>query len=89
MSTSILASKNRVSLPGNVVEAARLRLNDEIFWTVERDGELRGRKLARLNERRGKVVVDRQTGLAYWQGGAIADTEAEDAALNANLSRHD
>lgn len=89
MHTSILTSKNRVSLPGEVVEAARLRLNDEIFWTVERDGELRGRKLAVSRERPGKVVTDRKTGLAYWQGGEITDTEAEAAALNANLCRHD
>ena len=38
--------------------------------------------------RPGRMVTDRQTLMIYWQGD-ITDTEAEEAALNANLSRHD
>ena len=88
MNTSVLTSKNRISLPNEVVAAARLRLNDEIFWTVDRLGELHGRKLEKAGARPGRIVSDRQTGLVFWRGD-ITDTEAEEAALNANLSRHD
>ena len=88
VNTSIITSKNRISLPGDIVEAARLRLNDEIFWTVDRQGELHGRKLEKAPVRPGRIINDPQTGFDYWQG-EITDAEAEDAALKANLSRHD
>ena len=88
MNTSVLTSKNRISLPNEVVAAARLRLNDEIFWTVDRQGELHGRKLERAVPRPGRIVNDLQTGMIYWRGD-ITDAEAEEAALNANLPRHD
>ncbi len=88
MNTSILTSKNRISLPGEIVQAARLRLNDEIFWSVDQSGELRGRKLSANSEAAGKVARDRKTGLLFW-AGTISDETAEEAALNANLSRHE
>ena len=88
MNTSILTSKNRISLPNEIVAAARLRLNDEIFWTVDRQGELHGRKLQKAPERVGRIVSDRETGLIFWRGN-ITDAEAEDAALSAPPSRHD
>lgn len=88
MNTSILTSKNRISLPQEIVEAARLRLNDEIFWSVDQAGELHGRKLLPRSVRTGRLVTDRRTGLMFWQGN-ISDDEAEAAALNANVSRHD
>jgi hypothetical protein len=88
MNTSILSTKNRVSLPGEIVKAARLRLNDEIFWTVDKAGELHGRKLAGAHLPAGRIAIDRQTGLHFWQG-EISDDQAAEAALTANLSRHD
>jgi len=88
MNTSVLTSKNRISLPNEVVAAARLRLNDEIFWTVDREGELHGRKLEKPFSRPGRIVSDRQTGLIFWRGD-VTDAEAENAALSANLYRHD
>ena len=88
MNTSILTSKNRISLPNEIVAAAQLRLNDEIFWTVDRQGELHGRKLQKAPERMGRIVSDRETGLIFWRGN-ITDAEAEDAALSAPPSRHD
>jgi hypothetical protein len=86
--TSVLTTKNRISLPNEVVAAARRRLNDEIFWTVDRSGELHGRKLEKAFSRPGRMVSDRQTGLVFWRGD-VTDAEAEEAALQANLSRHD
>jgi len=88
MNTSILTSKNRISLPNEIVSAARLRLNDEIFWTVDRLGELHGRKLEKATERVGRIESDRETGLIFWRGD-ISDAEAEAAALIAPSTRHD
>ena len=88
MNTSILTSKNRISLPAEIVEAAQLELNDEIFWSVDKQGELHGRKLSSHFVRLGRMVTDRRTGLVFWKGN-ITDEEAETAALNANVSRHD
>jgi uncharacterized protein related to proFAR isomerase len=88
MKTSILTSKNRISLPTEIVKAARLRVKDEIFWSVDKEGELHGRKLDSRLVRLGRLVTDRQTGLLFWQGD-ITDCEAEMAALSANPSRHD
>jgi hypothetical protein len=88
MNTSVITSKNRISLPGEIVAAARLRISDEIFWTVDCQGELHGRKLEKAGPRQGLIVSDGQTGLIFWRGD-ITDAEAELAALNANLSRHD
>jgi hypothetical protein len=81
MNPSVLTSKNRISLPGEIVTAARLRLNYEIFWTVDRPGEFHGRKLEKAFSRPGRIVSDRQTGLVFWRGD-ITDLEAEEAALN-------
>jgi len=88
VNTSILTSKNRISLPNEIVAAARLQLNDEIFWTVDRQGELHGRKLQKAPERVGRIVSDRETGLFFWSGD-ITDAEAEEAALTAPPTRHD
>src|ERR1019366_5015981 len=88
VSTSILTTKNRISLPADVVEAARLKLNDEIAWTVDQAGQIRGRKLSSAREAAGKLVRDAKTGRLYWDGNITAE-EAEWAALNANLPRDD
>ena len=88
MNTSILTSKNRISLPAEIVEAARLRLHDEIFWSVDKEGELHGRKLDSQFARAGRLAMDQHTGLLFWQGD-ISDSDAETAALSANISRHD
>ncbi len=88
MNTSVLTSKNRISLPNDVVAAARLQLNDEIYWTVDRQGELHGRKLTPTGTRAGRIESDPNNGMMFWRG-AITDAEAETAALNANMSRHD
>lgn len=88
MNTSVLSSKNRISLPAEVVAAAHLRLNDEIYWSVDKMGELHGRKLEAQSQRPGRIVPDPESGLLYWLGD-ISDEEAETAALSANLTRHD
>ena len=88
VSTSILTSKNRISLPANVVAAAGLRPNDEIAWTVDQAGQIRGRKLSPAPPAAGKLVRDARTGRLYWAGN-FTDEELEWAALNANLPRDD
>lgn len=88
MSVSKLSSKNRISLPADVVQAAQLRLKDEIAWTVDKTGQILGRKLSTAADAVGKLVRDARSGRLYWSGN-ITDEAAEDAALNANLSRHD
>lgn len=88
MNTSVLTSKNRISLPNEIVEAANLHLHDEIFWTVDGPGELRGRKLEKAALRPGRIATDPKSGLLFWDSN-ISDAEAEEAALNANVSRHD
>ena len=88
MKTSILTSKNRISLPGEIVRAARLRFNDEISWSVDPSGELHGRKLSTQPVAAGKLMTDRKTGLLFW-AGIITDVATEEAALKANDSRHE
>ncbi len=68
MSTSILTTKNRISLPADIVKAARLRVNDEIAWSVAKAGEIVGRKLTHPKAAEGKLVRDAKTGLLYWAG---------------------
>lgn len=88
MSTSILTTKNRISLPADIVEAARLKLHDEIAWTVDQTGQIHGCKLSPAPTAAGKLVRDARTGRLYWAGNITAE-EAEWAALNANLPRDD
>jgi hypothetical protein len=61
MPVSTLVSKNRISLPNEIVEAARLRVNDEIHWTVDAAGEIRGRKLEKV-----QPPISRAELLAYY-----------------------
>lgn len=62
-----------------------MRLNDEIFWSVDKQGELHGRKLTSQFARPGRIVTDRRTGLVFWQGD-ITDEEAEAAALEIGVA---
>jgi hypothetical protein len=77
---------SRVTLPGEIVEAAGLvPQQDLVDWRFE-SGEIRGRKLAPAAHRPGRIATDRQSGLLYWEGDVTAG-EAEDAALSANFDR--
>jgi hypothetical protein len=77
----------RFTLPAEVCEPARITVGDQIDWRFEAD-EIRGRKLARVDGRRGsaKLVKDPKTGLVYFDV-PVSDEEMEAAALNANLDR--
>jgi len=86
MSVSTLSSKNRICLPADIVQAARLRMNDEIAWTVDPTGQILGRKLTPAQAPSGKLVQDSKTGFFFWSASITGDA-AEDAALNANLLR--
>ncbi len=44
MSATILREKRQTTLPAEIVQAAGLRVSDQIDWRFE-DGEIRGRKL--------------------------------------------
>ena len=44
MSATIVREKRQTTLPADVVEAAGLKVNDQVDWRFE-DGEIRGRKL--------------------------------------------
>ena len=44
MNRSLLRPKNRLTLPGEIAEAAKLSPGDTLEWHVEQ-GEIRGRKL--------------------------------------------
>ena len=44
MSATIVREKRQTTLPADVVEAAGIRVNDQVDWRFE-DGEIRGRKL--------------------------------------------
>ncbi|HWY75096.1 MAG TPA: AbrB/MazE/SpoVT family DNA-binding domain-containing protein [Verrucomicrobiae bacterium] len=44
MSATIVREKRQTTLPADVVEAAGLRVNDQVDWRFE-GGEIRGRKL--------------------------------------------
>jgi hypothetical protein len=45
MSATVVREKHETTLPPDVVEAAGLKVNDQVDWRFE-DGEIRGRKLA-------------------------------------------
>jgi bifunctional DNA-binding transcriptional regulator/antitoxin component of YhaV-PrlF toxin-antitoxin module len=49
MSAAIVREKRQTTLPADVVEAAGIRVNDQVDWRFE-DGEIRGRKLAPVEE---------------------------------------
>jgi bifunctional DNA-binding transcriptional regulator/antitoxin component of YhaV-PrlF toxin-antitoxin module len=44
MSATVVREKRQTTLPADVVEAAGIRVNDQVDWRFE-DGEIRGRKL--------------------------------------------
>ncbi len=44
MSATVLREKRQTTLPADVVDAAGIRVNDQIDWRYE-GGEIRGRKL--------------------------------------------
>jgi bifunctional DNA-binding transcriptional regulator/antitoxin component of YhaV-PrlF toxin-antitoxin module len=44
MSATIVREKRQTTLPADVVEAAGIKVNDQVDWRFE-DGEIRGRKL--------------------------------------------
>jgi len=46
MSATVMREKRQTTLPVEVVEAAGLKVNDQVEWRFE-DGEIRGRKLVR------------------------------------------
>ncbi len=86
MSTSIVTTKNRTSIPGDIVEAAQLRLNDELHWTADNNGEIHIQKLRRAPARAGRLIEDKATGMLYWSV-PFTYQEMEDAALHANPTR--
>ncbi len=85
MSTSILTTKNRTSLPAGIVEAAQLKLNDEIYWTVDEMG-IHGQKLNKATARPGRLIQDKATNLLFWST-PLSYQEMEEAALQPNPTR--
>jgi len=74
MSATAVREKRQTTLPQDIVEAAGLRIHDQIDWSFK-DGEIRGKKLVPEAPKpsRGKLVQDAQTGLLVWTGDVGED----------------
>jgi bifunctional DNA-binding transcriptional regulator/antitoxin component of YhaV-PrlF toxin-antitoxin module len=77
MSATFVGEKRQVTLPAEVVQAAGLRIDDQVEWRFE-DGEIRGRKLLAQNEPRRIVgsLVQRGDALVLEAEGVTVDSES-------------
>ena len=82
MSATIMREKRQTTLPADVVQAAGLKLNDQIDWRFE-DGEIRGRKLVPQDKPRRIVgrLVQRGNAWVLEAPGVQVDPEAIAAAV--------
>ena len=81
MSATIVREKRQTTLPADVVEAAGIKVNDQVDWRFE-DGEIRGRKLVPVADEVLDIGdVDART---LWSKGLKVTNESISAAVRAD-----
>jgi bifunctional DNA-binding transcriptional regulator/antitoxin component of YhaV-PrlF toxin-antitoxin module len=81
MSATIVREKRQTTLPADVVEAAGIKVNDQVDWRFE-DGEIRGRKLVPVEDEVLDIGdVDAKT---LWPKGLKVTNESISAAVRAD-----
>ena len=67
MSATVVREKRQTTLPADVVEAAGIRVNDQVDWRFE-DGEIRGRKLVPAARKGGRLKIVKKSGFLMLEG---------------------